>query len=233
MSEDLEQGGARFEVDRRITLQWLFGAIAASGVPLQGAYAAPPPPLWSEAAPPPVAGPGYGTDPAMFEGTVPWPKTLSVAQLATVAALCDTILPAEGAYPAPSALGIHDFIDEWVSAPYPEQQTDRTLLLGGFAWVEARARESHGKGYAQLSEAARSTILAEAGRSDARGAAFLERMKFLTTGAYYTSEAGVAELGYVGNIALEGDYPGPTAEALAHLDRTLSSMNLKRKQDRR
>ena len=35
-------------------------------------------------------------------------------------------------------------------------------------------------------------------------------MKFLTTGAYYTSEPGVAELGYVGNEPLEGDYPGPT-----------------------
>ena len=215
------------EIDRRVTLQWLAGAMAATSLPLTGAYAAQPR-AWPEGTPPPAAGPGYGTDPALLEGLVPWPKTFAKEQLRTAAAIADTILPPEGAHPAPSAVGVHDFIDEWVSAPYPEQAGDRALILPGLAWIEAEARARHGKAYPDLAETDRAAILADAPKADARGKAFLDKMKFLTAGAYYTSEAGVAELGYVGNVPIEGDYPGPTPEAYAHLDRLLASLNLKR-----
>jgi hypothetical protein len=216
-------------VDRRVTLQWLFGAVAASGLPLQGAYAAAAPAPWPEPQAAPGPGPGYGTDPPLLEPVVPWPKTLSAAQLGTVGGICDTILPPEGAYPAPSAIGIQHFVDEWVSAPYPEQVRDRALLLPGFAWVEAEAQARHAKGFAKLDEAARTAILTEATNSQPKGGGFVERMKFLTAGAYYTSEPGIAEIGYVGNEPLEGDYPGPTPEAFAHLDQLLASLKLSRK----
>ena len=215
------------EIDRRVTLQWLAGAMAASAVPLTGAYAALPR-SWPEGTPPPAAGPGYGTDPALLDGVVPWPRTLSREQLETAAAVADTILPPEGPHPAPSAVGVHDFIDEWVSAPYPEQAGDRALVLPGLAWVEAEARARQGKAYAALAEADRAAVLRDAPKADARGKAFLDKMKFLTAGAYYTTEAGIAELGYIGNEPIEGDYPGPTPEAYAHLDRLLASLNLKR-----
>ncbi|QIK78267.1 gluconate 2-dehydrogenase subunit 3 family protein [Sphingomonas piscis] len=219
------------EIDRRVTLQWLAGAIAAGSVPLNGAYAAPPTTGgdWPSVTVPPVTAPGYGTDPTMLEPVVPWPKTLTAAQLDTAAALCDTILPAEGQWPAPSTIGIHHFVNEWVSAPYPDQQADRATLLAGFAWVEREARRQHGRGYAQLGEAQRGAILTAAAAADPKGKAFLDKMKFLTAGAYYTSEPGIEELGYIGNVPLEGDYPGPSAEALAHLDQVLASLNLKRK----
>lgn len=214
-------------VDRRVTLKWLFAAMAASGAPLHGAYAAPPA-AWPEGAAPPVTGPGYGTDPPLLEPVLPWPKTLSAEQLRTAAAVADTILPAEGRWPAPSAVGVHDFIDEWVSAPYPEQVRDRAVVLNGLAWLDGEARARHGSSYAKLGEGERAAILLDAAKMP-KGGAFVERMKFLTTGAYYTSETGVEELGYIGNVALEGDYPGPTPEALAHLDQILLELKLKRR----
>lgn len=219
---------ARITVDRRVTLKWMFGAMAASGLPLGGAYSAAAAPVaWPQGAPSPVTAPGYGTDPTMLEPVVPWPRTLDEAQLRTAAALSDTILPAQGKWPAPSAVGIQHFIDEWVSAPYPQQSGDRALLLNGFTWVEAEAVSRFGKPYSALPESARAAILADAAKAGADGARFLDRMKFLTTGAYYTSEKGVEELGYVGNVALDGDYPGPTAEALAHLEQVLARLKLK------
>jgi hypothetical protein len=207
------------------------GAMAASGLPLNGAYAsqAATTTAWPQGSPAPVTAPGYGTDPRLLEPVVPWPKTLTAAQLDTAAALADTIMPAEGSWPAPSKIGIHHFIDEWVSAPYADQQADRATILAGFSWVEAQAQARHGRAYAKLGGSARAAILSDAAKADPQGAAFLDKMKFLTTGAYYTSEEGVAELGYVGNVALEGDYPGPTPEALAHLDKILTSLNLTRK----
>ncbi len=218
-----------FNVDRRVTLKWLAGAMAMTGVPVSGGYAAQTASPWTNIAPPPVTAPGYGTDPTMLEPVIPWPKTLAPAELETAAALSDTILPAEGKWPAPSKVGVHHFIDEWVSAPYLDQQADRRVILSGFAWVEAQASARHGRPYAKLDEAGRALILADAAKADPQGQAFIDKMKFLVTGAYYTSEPGVEELGYVGNTPIEGDYPGPTPEALAHLDGVLAKLNLKRK----
>lgn len=216
-------------LDRRVTLKWMLAAMAAGTAPVQGAYAAQAPASpWPSTSPPPVTAKGYGTDPNLLEPVVPWPKTLSAAQLATASAVCDTILPAEGQWPAPSTVGIHQFVDEWVSAPYPQQQADRTIVLNGFSWIEAQAEARHGSTYAKLDEAKRSLILADAAKADGRGREFVERMKFLTTGAYYTSEKGIEELGYVGNVPItDSDYPGPTPEAMAHLKGVLASLNLK------
>ena len=227
--------GPRLTVDRRVTLQWLAGAMAAAALPgcatsgAAGAAATEPSGPWPDLDPQPLVAPGYGTDPDLMAGAVPWPKTLTAGQLETAAALCDTILPAEGDHPAPSAIGIHHFIDEWVSAPYPEQRGDRLLLLNGFAWVEREAQRRRGRAYPALSEPERAAILRDASAAHAQGADFLRRMKFLTTGAYYTSEEGIAELGYVGNVAIQGDYPGPSAEALAHLEGVLASLDLKKR----
>ncbi|TFI56329.1 gluconate 2-dehydrogenase subunit 3 family protein [Sphingomonas parva] len=240
--------GKGIRVDRRVTLSWLAGAMAAAAAPLRGAYAAPPagpaataqpgtattppdaPPAWPNAEVKAINASGYGTDPKMLEPTVPWPRTLGKEELRTVAAICDTILPAEGQWPAPSAIGIQDFVDEWISAPYPDQQADRVLVLSGLAWLEAAQKPRQaGTSFADLDEKKRAALLHAAAAADPKGRAFVDKMKFLTTGAYYTSEPGIGELGYIGNEPLEGDYPGPTKEALAHLDGVLRGMGLRRK----
>jgi hypothetical protein len=41
--------------------------------------------------------------------------------------------------PAPRRWGWWIFIDEWVSAPYPHQQHDRTLIEEGLAWLDAES----------------------------------------------------------------------------------------------
>jgi Gluconate 2-dehydrogenase subunit 3 len=60
-------------------------------------------------------------------------------QLQHTAVLGDLILPGSTTAPAPSALGIPDFVDEWVSAPYPEQLEDRKTILEGLRWMDAEA----------------------------------------------------------------------------------------------
>lgn len=223
--------GEPLNLDRRVTLRWMLAAMAAGSAPVQGTYAAQAPASpWPNFSPDPIKAKGYGTDPNLLEPVIPWPKTLTAAQLAMAAAVCDTILPPEGPWPAPSTAGIHQFVDEWISAPYPQQQGDRATILNGFAWVETQAQTRYGSTYAKLDEAKRSLILADAAKADARGKAFLDRMKFLVTGAYFTSEKGIEELGYVGNVPItDSDYPGPTAEAMAHLKGVLAGLNLKLK----
>ena len=46
------------------------------------------------------------------------------------------------------------------------------------------------------------------------------RMHALTMGAYYTTQEGWKDIGYLGNTPITGDYPGPTPEATRPLATT-------------
>lgn len=83
---------------------------------------------------------GYGTDPDLLKRTVTWPRILGPSQLATLAVLCDIVLPAEPPHPSARAIGVHEFLDEWLSAPYPQMQADRAVILGGLAALDDAMR---------------------------------------------------------------------------------------------
>lgn len=55
---------------------------------------------------------------------------------------------------------------------------------------------------------------------------FIQRFRLLVVGAYFSSEMGVAELGYAGNIPIAGDYPGPSVAAQQHLSALLDELGL-------
>ena len=57
-------------------------------------------------------------------------------------------------------------------------------------------------------------------------AAVFNRLRSLVLAAYFCSEAGSREIGYQGNIAISGDYPGPTEKAKAHHDGILDELGL-------
>lgn len=230
--------GGGIRVDRRTTIKWLAATMAASyagcgrdetylGDEIPGGRA--PGALLGTAATPATS--GYGTDPDLVNPSVPWPLTMTDAQLETAASLCDTILPADERSPAASAVGVPDFIDEWVSAPYPQQQADRLLVLNGLEWLEQESRRRFGLGFAAADERQRITMVDElAGTADSpprpEQHEFFRRFRWLTVGAFYTTEAGIADVRYIGNKAISGEYPGPSEEAMVHLSGILERLGL-------
>ena len=85
---------------------------------------------------------GYGTDPKLTKPEkAPWSRIMIAEQLQTAAILADFILPASGAAPSASSLGIPDFVDEWVSAPYPDQVKDRPVVMNGLNALGAKRAE--------------------------------------------------------------------------------------------
>lgn len=213
-------------VDRRTTLAWFAAALAAG--PLAGCGDSDG--VWR--APRPITGPGYGTDPDLLDPSVPWPLSLSAAELETVTALVELILPAEGEAPSAVQLGVPAFINEWVSAPYESQQEDRALIVPGLAWIDRESRSRNGRSFAQATDEARRAILDDIAFRDRikpgleKGAEFFGRMRALTLGGYYTTPEGWAEIGYLGNQPTAGPYPGPTPEAMAHLRAAAASLGL-------
>jgi hypothetical protein len=162
---------------------------------------------------------GYGTDPKLAKPEkTPWSRIMVDAQLQTAAILADFILPASGAAPSASVLGVPDFIDEWVSAPYPDQVKDRPIVLNGLNALSSKVLKA--------SAADRAAALAALPASADPGVkAFWKKFRGLTIGAYYTTEAGFKDVGYIGNVPRTAD-PGPSADVKAVLDRELKKLGL-------
>jgi hypothetical protein len=219
---------------RRETMQCVMAAVAA-GTSARGIAQAQQAPreegrniLSQEDAakvPDPNTSRGYGTDPKLVPTHKPgeyWPLTLTAAEKKTAKALADTILPADQYGPAASEVGVVEMLDEWVSAPYPDQQRDRPLIVTGLDWTEQESAKRFKKDFAELNDAQRRAIcddIAFASRAQPRftgPARFFARFRSICAGAYYATPAGWKSIGYVGNVALER-FEGPPPEVLARL----------------
>lgn len=202
-------------MDRREAIKWI--ALATAAATFQ--------PRLSAAAAAAPAGKGYGTDPDLQKIYKPgdlWPLTFTDAQRKTAAALCDTIIPQDGRGPAASTVYTHDFIDEWISAPYPGHSDDRTLIVDGLKWITDEAQKRFGANFEDLVSRQRSAIcddicyVAEAKPEFRKGAQFFKRFRDLTAGGYYTTPEGMKDIGYVGNVPLQ-TFDGPPPEVLKQL----------------
>ena len=212
-------------IDRRTALKWVLTAAASTALIERGlpsALAATPA---TGAAITPVSANGYGTDPDLVRDYKPgdvWPLTLTDEQRRTAAALCELILPAEGNSPGAAAAGVHDFIDEWISAPYPTQRADRIAILAGFAWLETEAQRRFNRRFADLSTDQMNAIADEicfeprARPEHKEAARFFATYRNLTAGGYFSTPAGMTEVGYVGNMPLV-TFDGPPPEVLRKL----------------
>lgn len=212
-------------MDRRTALKVMAAAAAAPGVAAcepgaetSGPAAAADPPR----RPPLVA--GTPTDPYLRDAVVPWTGVLTEDELETLASLCDVILPRDERSPGAGELGAQDFIDEWISAPYDGNQRDQVLVRGGLLWLDREAAERFGEGrrFRELTDPQKHAICddicwvddAEPGFEAA--ARFFDKVRDLTSTAFWTTDEGMEDIGYVGNTPLDRWEP-PPAEALRHL----------------
>lgn len=228
---------------RRDTLKWM-GIMAASAalpglsacssgvgqVKQVGATAG----HWPELALKPVIAPGYGKDPDLIPPPSQiWPRTLSADQLNVVAILSDLIVPAEGEYPSATQVKVPDVIDEWVSAPYASQQRDREMIVPLLTWLNDEAVIRGGVSYSALALEQQRLILDDIATLNAQTPAAFERparsfsrLRALVLAGYFSSPQGTKDIRYQGNVAIAGDYPGPSDEALAHINQVIDELGL-------
>lgn len=200
-------------MDRREALKWMLAASATISVLDARSFGAAP------------ATVGYGADPDLMQvykpGTL-WPLTFTREQRRTAAALCDLILPADEKSPSASELKVHDFVDEWISAPYPRQQADREEILKGFAWLDTQSRKRFQQAFVELTEQQKREIcdpicsVEKCGPSVKQPALFFAKFRNLTMGGFYSTPEGMKDIQYLGNVPLT-HFDGPPPEVLAHL----------------
>lgn len=173
---------------------------------------------------PPLAK-GYGTDPDLLKehkiGSV-WPLRFQEFQRKLASALVDVLLPADDLGPAASSLRVHDYLDEWISAPYPAQQEDSPIILNGFAWIETEAQRLHQRSFTSLNLAEQVAICQSIAEPDPKSPAhqqqhlFFLRLRAIAMGAYYSTTEGWKAIGYIGNVP-SVNFDGPSAELLEKL----------------
>lgn len=160
---------------------------------------------------------GYGQDVDINNPVVTWDKTLNTNQIKNLNIIGDLIIPADEKSPSASYLNITDFVDEWVSAPYPDQQEDRKIITTGLDRLNKKANSLDARYFHNLSAdqqinmfdaLAKSVEMGNASQEDAK---FMERLVYLFVGGFYTTDEGMADIGYVGNVPLE-KFDGPPQE---------------------
>jgi gluconate 2-dehydrogenase subunit 3-like protein len=167
---------------------------------------------------------GTAWDPDLVAPVIPWERVLAPDELQSLAVLCDVIIPEDDRSPSASQVGAHDFIDEWVSAPYDGNERDLVVVRGGLAWLDRESAERFGGGrrFRDLTIEQQHAICddicfaPEAVPGYEVAARFFDKVRDLTSTAFWTTQQGMDDLGYVGNVPLPR-WDLPPQEVLRHL----------------
>lgn len=164
---------------------------------------------------------GTATDPDMLSPVIPWETVLTDEEMRLVTALADVIIPADDRSPAAGAVGVADYVNEFVSAPGHEDNL--TVLRGGLAWLNRTAQERFGAAdFPALALARKHEICDEiCFEPDAPAdlkpqARFFDQFRDMVSTGFWTTEEGMRDIGYMGNIPLPS-FDGPPAEVLERL----------------
>lgn len=124
-------------------------------------------------------------------------------EMAVITILGDIIIPKDEVSGSASDAGVPAFI-EFIVKDKPELQIP---MRGGLRWLEIQCLKRFNKSFKECSEKERLEMVDEIAWPEkakpemAQGVAFFNMMRNLTASGFYTSEIGVADIGYVGNRA--------------------------------
>jgi len=128
----------------------------------------------------------------------------------TVHVLCDLIVPADERSGSATQAGVPEFIDDWLDFRKQEDGNDdlAAQILGGLTWLDRESARLFQKDFAGAGADQQKQILdrvawpERAVPDDRRWAAFFTKFRDLTLNGFYSSKMGIADLPYLGNVAV-------------------------------
>ncbi|MBX7118105.1 MAG: gluconate 2-dehydrogenase subunit 3 family protein [Gemmatimonadaceae bacterium] len=186
----------------------ILGALPAEADAQQAPAGAAPRPAAAQPAQAPAVrtGPrGDAWDPDLINPKKDWPRKLTAAEMATLAALADMIIPADEKSPSASAVGAHHYINEHVSAPGASYERDLHRVRGGVSWLNLESQKRFQRSFVRLTSEQRTAICDDicyppkAKPEFQAGARFFSLVRNLVGTGFYTTDAGMRDIGYVGN----------------------------------
>jgi len=128
-------------------------------------------------------------------------KFFTTAELSTITVLADIIIPKDEKSGSASDAGVPAFI-EFIVKDMPDHQVP---MRGGLKWLDIQCNKRFEKAFKDCSPAQQLEMIdeiaypAKAKPEMKQGVAFFNRMRDLTASGFYTSEIGVADMGFKGN----------------------------------
>jgi len=122
--------------------------------------------------------------------------------MATITVLGDIIIPKDAVSGSASDAKVPDFI-EFIVKDMPEHQTP---LRGGLRWLDMQCLQRFEKPFTGCSKAQQIELVdmiaypKKAKPEMAQGVSFFNLMRDLVSTGFYTSEIGVKDIGYMGNV---------------------------------
>ena len=166
------------------------------------------------------------------------PKFFNPQEWKTVRILVDMIIPKDERSGSATDAGVPEFMDYLMNDPTDtdlQRERRQTAMRGGLAWINSVSERRFGHGFAEATEAERTTILDEIAYSkdeqedeaemreprDLRvmvkhGPSFFNSFRDLTASGFWSSKMGVEDLGYMGNRFV-AEWKGAPPEVLAKL----------------
>ena len=186
-------------MDRRESLKSLIVGSLAGGLALQGCT----PVSDTEAPEETTANTGYGRtkEEEIRDQKLNTASYLTESELATLAVLCDIILPATADFGSATAAGVPEFI-EFMAKDIPKHQLP---LRGGLMWLDNQSTGRFNLNFTSCTADQQIEIVEDIAYPEeqptdmAPGIAFFSLVRNLTLTGYYTSKMGIEELGYKGN----------------------------------
>jgi len=155
---------------------------------------------------------------AAAEGTPYAPKFFTAAEYRTVRILADMIIPRDERSGSASDAGVPEFMDFTMT----DRPRSQEWMRSGLAWIDAQSKSRFAKAFADASQSQREAILndiawpGKAPASMADGVSFFNRFRDLTATGFWSSEIGVKDLRYMGNV-FATNWNGCPSEALKKL----------------
>lgn len=124
-------------------------------------------------------------------------------EMATITILADIIIPKDNVSGSATEAGVPAFI-EFIVKDMPAHQTP---MRGGLRWLDMQCLKRYDKAFKDCSAQQQTEMVDLIAYPDraknkpelTQGVAFFNKMRDLTVTGFYTTEMGVADLGYVGN----------------------------------
>ena len=130
------------------------------------------------------------------------PAFFTAAEMATITLLGDIIIPRDAVSGSASDAKVPDFF-EYIVKDMPEHQTP---LRGGLRWLDLQCLNRYGNAFTDCNITQQMEMVDEiafpkkAKPEMLQGVAFFNLMRNLTATGFYTSEIGVKDVGYIGNV---------------------------------
>lgn len=122
-------------------------------------------------------------------------------EMATVALLCDIIIPKDDVSGSATDAKVPEFI-EFIVKDMPQHQTP---LRGGLRWLDLQSTKQFGKAFKEASAQQQLQLVdaiaypEKAAPAMKQGVHFFNLMRNLTATGFYTSQIGIKDIGYLGN----------------------------------